>query len=204
MSRRLELPPKVRDGLLIEMYRQADEMDWDLLGNTEKTSQYVRWIEDPQVGGVLLSYADERRVRVWIKDVAMKEYGRAQEGIGHYVQYAVRRFRGPEEIVRSVCEQGWALRPESVGEKPNHCYAMYEDLERYVCWGRPGSFRDLVWAALNKAIDMPVAPAAVVATRDGETISPSECERQALVTKHCGIELKHLHRALMPNPEYIG
>jgi hypothetical protein len=200
----MQLPPLVRERLLLEIYRQASELDWELLSNGEKTAQYRRWIEDPKVGGVLLAYGPEKDARVWIKDVPMKEYARAQEGIGHYVRYAIRRFRGADEIIQAACGAGWAVKPYSIGEKPNHCYAVAGNALRYVCWGRPGTFRDLVWAALNEAIDAKEHPAIVIATRDGEMLSRADRDRQMKVAAHCGVSITYLHRTMIENTEYAG
>ncbi|MEQ4610262.1 hypothetical protein ACWFQ7_11545 [Streptomyces bacillaris] len=199
-----QLPAPIRERLLIEIYQQANDMDWEFLSNTEKTNQYRRWIEDPKVGGVLLAYGPEKDARVWIKDVPMKEYARAQEGIGNYVRYAVNRFQGPEEIVRAACGSGWVMKPDSVGEKPNHCYAIAGDATRYICWGRAGNFRDLVWAALNEAIDSTERPAIVITTRNGETVSTAERTRQERLALRCGADLRYLHREMIPNPDYLG
>jgi hypothetical protein len=201
---RLDLPPAIRERLLVEIYKQADELDWELLGNGLKTDQYRKWIEDERVGGVLLSFHQEKDVRVWIKDVPMKEYGRSQEGIGNYVRYVPRRYRGADEIVHAAFGPGWEVVPDSLDEKPNHCYATDGETERYVCWGRAASFRDLVWAALNQAVRSDRRPAIVITTRNGEHIAGVDCEYQKLIAEHCGVDLKHLHRSMIPNPDYVG
>ncbi|MDG4531444.1 hypothetical protein [Streptomyces sp. AV19] len=198
----MQLPAAVRERLVYEIYRQANNLDWEFLSNGEKTAQYRSWIEDPKVGGVLLAYGPEKDARVWIKDVPMKEYARAQEGIGLYTRYAVNRFRGAGEIVQAAFGDGWTVKPDSIGEKPNHCYATNGESTRYVCWGRPGTFRDLVWAAINEAISSTERPAIVIATRDGENISTADRKRQVDITKHCSVSITHLHRTMIPNPEY--
>ncbi|MFI6977767.1 hypothetical protein ACIBSV_04155 [Embleya sp. NPDC050154] len=200
----MQLPASIRERLLIEIYQQANDLDWEFLSNGEKTDQYRRWIEDRKVGGVLLSYGPEKDARVWIKDVPMKEYARAQEGIGNYVRYAVNRFRGAEEIVQAAFGTQWGLKSDSTGEKPNHCYATDGNSSRYVCWGRTGTFRDLIWAALNQAIRGPERPAIVITTRDGENIASVDHQLQLRLAAHCGVDLKHLHRTMIPNPDYVG
>ncbi|MEU6969650.1 hypothetical protein AB0A71_18260 [Kitasatospora aureofaciens] len=199
-----QLPASVRERLLIEIYRQANELDWEFLSNGEKTNQYRRWIEDPRVGGVLLSFGEEKDARVWIKDVPMKEYARAQEGIGNYVRYAVNRFRGAKEIVQAALGEGWEVRRNSIGEKPNHCYATDGESSRYVCWGRAGTFRDLIWASVSEAANTSDRPAIVITTRDGETISRADRRQQETIAAHCGVDLKYLHRYMIPNPDYVG
>ncbi|WTW98261.1 hypothetical protein OG216_35160 [Streptomycetaceae bacterium NBC_01309] len=200
----MQLPAPIRERLLIEIYRQANDLDWEFLSNGEKTDQYRRWIEDPKVGGVLLSFGPEKDARVWIKDVPMKEYARAQEGIGHYVRYAVNRFQGADEIVQAAFDTQWKVKPDSIGEKPNHCYATDGQATRYVCWGRAATFRDLVWAAVNQAIGAQERPAIVLTTRDGENIATVDYQHQLQVATHCGVDLQHLHRTMIPNPDYVG
>jgi hypothetical protein len=177
---------------------------WEFLSNPQRTNHYRRWYEDSRVGGVLLSFVEERDARVWIKDVALKEYGRAKEGIGQYVLYVTRRFRGPEEIVRAACGEGWLVLPGTVDVKPNQCTASDGLVTRRVCWGRPGQLRDLVWAAINHAVDGGERPTIVIATQDGETLSGADKIRHRAIAEHCGVGIAHLHRTMIKNPDYIG
>ncbi|MFD6158830.1 hypothetical protein ACFWF7_00675 [Nocardia sp. NPDC060256] len=172
------------------------------MSNPEKTHQYRKWIEDPQVGKILLDYGPEKDARVWIKDVPMKEYTRAQEGIGNYVRYTVRRFKGPQEIIQAAFGHGWDMIPNTINVKPNHCYATNGTSTRYVCWGHAGTVRDLVWAALSIAVSGGDRPAIVVTTRDGETIDSPVRELHSALAEHCRIDLSYLHRELIVNPEY--
>jgi hypothetical protein len=190
---------------LIEIYRQAHELDWDFLTNSERTSQYRQWIEDPRVGGVLLSFVPEQSARGWIKDVPMREYARSQEGFGQYAQYAVMRFRGPEEIVQSACGVGWAVVPDSLGEKPMHCYATDGIATRYVCWGLAREFKNLIWAALNNAADSKERPAVVITTRDGDTVTATaDRQEQEQLAERSGVDVTYLHRSMIMNPDYAG
>ena len=43
---------------------------------------YDRWLDDPAIGGYLTRFLSRERARVWLKDVPMKEYSRARNGIG--------------------------------------------------------------------------------------------------------------------------
>lgn len=203
---RQQLPPEIRKKLLLEIYGQAEGLRWEFLSNPQRTEQYRKWYEDKAVGGVLLSFVAEKDARVWVKDVAMKEYGRAKEGIGQYVPYVRRRFRGASEIARAACGDGWTVVPGSVHEKPNQCQASDGDggRARHVCWGRADQYNDLVWASVNYAVDGDKRPAIVITTQDGETISSADRSRQRAIADHCAIDLAHLHRAMIDNPEYIG
>ncbi|MFJ6904094.1 hypothetical protein [Streptomyces griseoluteus] len=199
----LNLPEELRRNVLLSMYRTADELDWEFLGNPGKTVQYGRWIDDPSIGGELIAFASEKDIRVWFKDVPMKEYSRAQEGIGKFVPYVRRRFRGAGEIVQSLCGNGWSIVPGSVEGKPNHCVATNGDKRRYVCWGRSGRLNDLIWASINEAIDSSSRPGIVVTTRDGETLTQHERDRHLRIANHCGVDLTHLHRTMIENPDLL-
>ncbi|MER7769879.1 PIN domain-containing protein [Kitasatospora sp. NPDC096140] len=200
-----EIPASVRERVLAEVYRQAHELDWDFLTASEKSGQYRQWVDDPRVGGVLLPFVPAQSARVWLKDIPMKEYLRSQEGFGQYARYAVMRFRGPEEIVQSACGAGWDVVPDSVGEKPMHCYATNGISTRYVCWGPTGSFKDLMWAAINGAGDSKERPAVVVTTRDGDNVlATADRQEQEQLAERSGVDLKYLHRSMIENPDYAG
>ncbi|MCG5215525.1 hypothetical protein [Streptosporangium sp. KLBMP 9127] len=201
---RLNLPPDLRERLLLEVYRQADQLDWEFLTNPQKTAYYRKWIEDPQIGGALREHLSEKDIRVWLKDVPMKEYARSQEGIGHYVRYIPTRFRGPDEVIKAALGSGWTMAPGTVDVKPNHCWATDGSVERYVCWGRDAQFKDLVYATLTVAVTSRQAPTIVVATRDGELVPAENKTLQKKMAAHCKIDITYLHRSMIPNPDYIG
>ncbi|WP_432170861.1 hypothetical protein [Streptomyces sp. 1222.5] len=202
---KLHLPSNIREAILTEVYRQADDMDWELMPSSQKTQQYRRWVQDAGIGGELQRFgASERDAGVWLKDVPMKEYARAQEGFGAYARYAVRRFKGTQEIVRAACGDGWHVEDGSLGDKPDHFMASDGNVSRYVCWGKAGKFPDLIWAAMNIAIDSSERPVIVITTRDGVTVSSAQRDRHLRVAEHCGVDLRHLHRTLIPNPDYLA
>ncbi|GAA4094646.1 hypothetical protein [Actinomadura miaoliensis] len=196
-----ELPEAIRDEVITELYRQADELDWELLTQTEKKLQYRKWIEDPRVGGVLRPFFDDHRMGTWIKDTPMKEYARAQEGLGSMAKYARSRFPGPENLIERTLGAAWSVVEGSVGEKPTHCLAERSGVQRYVCWGRPKTFRDLTWAAINKAVTMPTKPLIIVTLQDGIVASEAEKRLQVAIAEHCGIEIRYLHRQLQRHLE---
>jgi hypothetical protein len=177
---------------------------WEYLSNSEKTNQYRQWIADPSIGGILGSFMREENARVWIKDGPMKEYARAQEGFGPYARYAVQRFKGAGEVVQAAFGAGWSVVDDSIGEKPMHCLATDGLSTRYVCWGRPGSFRDLMWAALNQPPEGLSASAVVVTTRQGEKLRRDDRDQQTEMAKRSGVALVYLFREMIPNPDLEG
>lgn len=191
-----ELPESIRAQVVVELYQQADELDWDLLSLSEKTKQYQKWIDDPAVGGVLTRFLEPGRARVWIKDGPMKEFARAKEGIGPYVQFAKSRFLGPEDLIRRVLGGGWRVVEGSVREKPMQCRVFNEDEERSVFWGKPQTFRDLVWAGVNSSLATRKAPLLIVTLHDGMSLPAEERDWQVAIARHCGLEIGHVRRSL--------
>lgn len=192
-----EVPDLIRGEVITELYRQAADLDWELLSATEKKLQYRRWVEDPRVGGRLHDFWDDHRIGTWIKDTPMKEYARVQEGFGSLAVYAASKYiPEPEALVRAALGSEWSIKPRSLDEKPMHCVAVSNGSERYACWGKPNTFRDLVWAAVNKAIAMPTKPVVIVTPQDGNAVSEAERKFQQSIAGHCGIDICYLPRRI--------
>ncbi|WP_280403063.1 hypothetical protein [Nocardia brasiliensis] len=211
----LNLSEQDRRAIILKMYRTADELGWEFRTNPEKTEQYRKWFKDPQIGQRIINAygVSEQDVRVWMKDVPMKEYARAQEGIGSFAQYVPQRFRGPDEIVQAACGGGWSVVEGSIDGKPNHCLATNGAVERYVCWGSSKQLRDLVWASVEWLADNPSQsgeklddvkkPGIVVTTRDGQVIDTGTRKRNEQLAGLCGFVVVHLHRSMIDNPDLV-
>ena len=74
----MRIPEEVRLGLRRKLWGVADGLDWGRLSLAEKTGYYESWTRDPEVGGELGHYMDQRRIRVYIKDTIMKGYRRSR------------------------------------------------------------------------------------------------------------------------------
>jgi hypothetical protein len=190
------VPREVRDAVVRVLYRQVETMDWELLSPQQKSQQYARWIDDPAIGGRLTAFQSAEDARVWLKDGPMKEYARALDGVGLFADFTNKRLSGPDELVRRALGEDWSIVPASHGEKPLHCLATDGTTTRYVCWGKPGTFRDLVWAAVNKAIGGAERPMIVVSLRDGQDVNGEERRHHERIAAHCGIDVRHIHRRL--------
>jgi hypothetical protein len=69
----------IRKGLRQELWALADDLDWPRLDWYEKSARYEAWTQDPDVGGLLANYMDQRQIRVYIKDTIMKGYVRSRQ-----------------------------------------------------------------------------------------------------------------------------
>jgi hypothetical protein len=194
----IPVPKEIRDAVLYELYRQLGEVDWEDISDRKKTAYYSRWVEDPAIGGELADYYTAEGMRVWLKDGPLKEYARALENFGYYARYTTRQLSPPTEFIPEVLGTQWGIVPHSIDEKPMHCLVTDGVRQRYVCWGKPQKFRDLQWAAVNKALDSPHRPQIIVYLTDGKTVAPTLRRQYERIAAHCAIDLAYVPRTLTP------
>lgn len=190
----IPMPKEIRDNVIRELYRQVGLLDWDEMPVREKTRYYSRWIEDPAIGGELADYHTAEGMRVWLKDVPLKEYARAIENFGSFAKYTTMRLSPPSEFIAEVLGASWTIVPHSIDEKPMHCTVTNGVQQRYVCWGKPRTFRDLLWAAVNKALGSPTRPLIVVYLNEGKSIGTKQQRLQEQITAHCALDLAYVQR----------
>ena len=75
----VRIPDQVRRQLRERLWARADEIGWQGLTWVEKSPLYEAWTKDPEIGGHLSRYLDQRRIRVYIKDTIMKGYIRIRQ-----------------------------------------------------------------------------------------------------------------------------
>src|ERR1700677_330374 len=97
-----ELPNDLRREVVAEVYRQAGALDWDGLTDKQRSTMYDRWLDDPTTRRSVTRFRSRDRARVWLKDVPMKEYARARNGIGPFARLVTSRFPTPEQIARKA------------------------------------------------------------------------------------------------------
>ncbi|AHI01003.1 hypothetical protein [Kutzneria albida] len=196
----IPVPQEIRESVLRELYRQADSLDWEDVPVRQKTTHYRHWVEDPSIGGKLADYYTAEGMRVWLKDGPLKEYARALENFGPYAKYASRRLAPPSEFITEILGNSWTVLSESIREKPMHCLITDGRERRYVCWGRPRTFRDLLWAAVNKAVGSTSRPLIVAYLTDGKTVSDSQKSLHQKIAAHCELDLAYVYRRWEDTP----
>lgn len=162
------IPKSVRDAAATAIYARLDDIKWETLGNAERSDEYARMLIDPHIGGLLSTYMDPGRIRVWIKDGPAKEYRRALEGIGPYADVTTRTLGKPDRIVTAALGHSWHMKDGTRGEKPMRCRAVGPDgQERFLVWGSPEKISDLVWHAVRERAERPENTPLIVVTRPG-------------------------------------
>ena len=190
---RLRMPEVVRAQVISTVYRRADEAGWDQLAARDRSEIVAGWVDDPAVGGVLAPYFSRDVLRVWLKDVPLKEYHRAKEGLGPFAQYTRMRYQTPDEIVLAVCGDGWSVEPGTVDIKPMRCLATDGSARRHVIWGKVSEFKHLVYAALDAAREDLLKPIVVLIHRRDESVTHDH-GRRASIAGMAQISLTYLAR----------
>lgn len=131
----MRVPNDVRVGLRRKLWTLADTLDWSSLAWAEKSTYYEAWTRDPEVGGLLSNYMDQRRVRVYIKDTVMKGYART-------------RSADPNRIMRLLAVE---VRD---GEEPTDFERPHGRLlpdGRMIAWGMAKDWKALLMALHERA-----------------------------------------------------
>lgn len=196
-----DLPPQLREMVTRRLYASAAELDWENLSVAAKTAQYRHWIGDPQIGGQLTRFVPEDRARVWIKDGPMKEYARAQFGVGAFAHLVDTPRCTPETVVLAVHGHGWEVMDGSIEVKPARCVATSLQGQSLILWGNLPDFKHLVWAALEiaSADDTRSVTIAVVESPARPTPIP-ERTRLKKIADRCGFAVRHINPAPVTAP----
>lgn len=191
-----ELPRALRESVTRTLYASAGAVDWENLGDREKTAQYNRWLAQPEIGGQLTRFVSKEEARVWIKDVPMKEYSRAQFGLGPFASLVGAPRCTPQTVVSAVHGDNWSVLEGSVKVKPARCTAVGPSGQSRLFWGRLADFKHLVWAALECAAandDWPITIAVVESA--ARPTSPSERIRLQTIAGRCGFQVRNINPA---------
>jgi hypothetical protein len=187
------LEEELRRQVIAEIYRRADDLDWDGLSPSDRSTWYVRWLDDPAIGGVLDLHMPRDQARLWIKDVPMKHYGRARSGIGPYADLVSSHLPDAGQLSRLAFGSDWAPLAGTLKDKPNRCTLSDSDGRlAQMLWGPPRAFQSLVWASLNAVVDDQPTPVMVVVTRQGERLTDGQVDRHRRIAKRIGVEVRHL------------
>lgn len=196
-SRRV--PGDKRAEVIKALYADAARVEWEFLPINQRTAQYDKWVVAPEIGGVLTDYMSAETARSWIKDGPMKEYSRAQQGVGRYSKFGSKAAVEPTQMVARALGPEATVVDGTFGVKPLHCVGISAERETYVTWGEAKNFRYLVWACLAYLASNPSAAAHVIVTETmADPTTASEKAQHAAVADRCGIGLSHYRIATAP------
>lgn len=186
------LPETLRRKIIAELYRRADKLDWDGLLPAERSTWYTRWLEDPDIGGILDAYMTRDQARLWIKDTPMKHYNRARSGIGPYAEFTERRLPDAHELVKLAFGDKCDVIPNSIRDKANRCRIAYDDKKALVIWGSPRTLQSLIWGAHNAILDEVDRPIILVVCTQGERLSEGQMLRHRRLGRILHVPVRHI------------
>lgn len=186
------VPPHARDAVVRRVYRDAQKAGWEHLTQDAKARWYDRWTSDDHVGGILAGHLGHERVRAWLKDGPLKHYANARSGVGPYARFADVTGPTPQRVADAVLGNGWVVDETSITTKPLRFQATHGDDWAVVAYGPNRKFRDLLWAAVNDAVDVRTPSRAVVAIVDDDIAPTPQSERnvQQRIADRCDIEIR--------------
>jgi len=187
------LPEKSLAAVVTAIYQDADAGGWDTMSPTDRSDVYDRWVDDPRVGAILTRYMTPEQARSWIKDGPMKEYNRANRGMGRYAEYGRTGGTGPADIVRTTLGPGAVIVANTQRVKPFRCLAETDNGNRvHVVWGEAHNFRNLLWAALMGSVRDGLDAHVVVTEPPGHITPTNEITTQRALADRCGLRLHHM------------
>lgn len=186
------MPNDLRREVIAKIYQRADDLDWDGLSPSDRSTWYVRWLDDPAIGGILGTYMSRDQARLWVKDMPIKHYARARSGIGPYASLVASHLPGVVQLARLAFGPQWAPIEGTVKEKPNRCMVGNGHSQAQMIWAPPRAFQSLIWAGLNAVIDDLPTPVLVVVTRQGERLTDGQIDRHHRMADRIGVEVRHL------------
>jgi hypothetical protein len=186
------VPWEVEEAIVGRLFADMERLGWEGLTPRQRTSQYGRWIADPEVGQRLATFMTPERARVWIKDGPVKEYPRALAGVGKYAPLANGSGSGAD-IVRRALGAEWITDTATLRVKPLRIEAHRDEDTVVLAWGPARDLKHLVWAALNA--DASGDPREWVLAVTGSFTRPvtaSDKAHQLRIARRCGLRLVHV------------
>lgn len=191
------IPAAQLSAVITAIYRDADSAGWPTLSPQDRSAWYGKWLDDPQVGGILQRYLTPEAARSWIKDGPMKEYANALRGMGRYAAYGRTGGTTHIDIAFVALGQGAVVVPDTAGVKPAHCEATDPSGTRsYLAWGTSSNFRNLLWAALRASVLNGMPAHVVILEPPGAATPTALVQEQEALAKRCAVSVHYMTEKL--------
>jgi hypothetical protein len=189
----MRIPKEVETKVVSRLYADAKKLDWASLTPQQHSTQYTKWVEDPEVGGRLREYLSDSDARVWIKDGPMKEWSRSLSGVGKYAALIEGADDIPAKLIRKALGEEWEVDLESLKTKPLRVTARKDEGETVVTWAQARDLKHLVWSALTASAEGDAREWVICVVETFTRPTPAN-EKQAhqRLAKRCGLRLVHV------------
>jgi hypothetical protein len=188
------IPPEIEMTVVAQLYSDASELDWTSLRPHQRSAQYDRWLETPEVGAKLRAYLSGSAARVWIKDGPMKEWTRALSGVGKYATLIGDSTTTQLKVVQKALGPNWGPLCDTLKVKPLRIVARQDDeTEAVVTWAPANGLKHMIWAALTASAEGDTRDWMICVTESFTRPTPAN-EKQAhlRLAKRCDLRLVHL------------
>lgn len=189
----MRIPKDVETKVVTKLYAAAQQLNWASLSPRQRSAQYSKWVDDPEVGGRLREYLSTSNARLWIKDGPMKEWSRSLSGVGKYAGLIDGAEETSARLARKALGAGWEVAPDTLRVKPLRVAARKGEDEIVLTWAPASDLKHLVWAALtaSTAGDPRDWVLCVVETFTKPTPANEKQAHQRLA-KRCGLRIVHV------------
>lgn len=168
-----KIPLAIRKEIAARVWSAADTLNWLRLSDQEKSRHYETWLADPNVGGVLEQFLDQRNVRVYLKDSVIKPYSRERTKDMPPVLAAI-------DVTNITSFKKEWIKPHG---------RILSDL-RCICWGPANDWKTIVLSVCERAYHFPraIPYAAVFIGPLGKMAQASEQRFVATVARKLGLK----------------
>jgi hypothetical protein len=189
----MAIPDGIEKRIVARLFQDAESLDWAHLSPPARSAQYAKWVQEPEVGGVLTKFMTPEQARVWIKDGPMKEWARAVSGIGKHASLVHRPGATAAQLVHRALGPGWDVSDGTQRIKPLRVNAIHDGEEVTFAWGPERDLKHLVWAALKAGADGDPIPWVLCVTSTFTTPVPANVRQAHLrLAARCGLRINHV------------
>ena len=130
----MSVPSGVRLTIRQRLWAIANGISWQSLPANVKTAYYEGWVRDVDVGGTLVRYMEPGRIRVYLKDTIMRDYGQSRLA-DHSRVFRVLRI--PKDA--------------AVGQTYVKPHGRRLADGRVICWGRADDWKNVLMAVHERS-----------------------------------------------------
>lgn len=191
----MRIPKEVRSCVEATLYEEAEFLDWANLTVRQRSAQYTKWVDDPEVGGRICEYLSPSAARVWIKDGPMKEWSRSLSGVGKHGTLIEGAEDTASQLARKALGEGWEVDKDTLRVKPLRVVARMHENEAVLTWSPASGLKHLVWAALTASSEGDARDWVLCVVETFTKPTPAnEKQMHARLAKRCGLRIVYLSR----------
>jgi len=136
------VPDEVRKGMRERLWAMADDLAWECMSGADKSTKYENWTRDPDIGGTLGHYMDQR-----------KNPRMASQAAAHYLRDLYLRFADHSQALR--IRGLWDDDPGMVLKQYERPHGRLLVKNRMIAWGQARDWKAILMALHERTFDEP-------------------------------------------------